>query len=79
MQSKTAVKAGSFCCFFAVALAYFTTWLHWNQYVFHSAAAIIAIVGLFLLWFALHKSWYDRMVKRVISNIEEKIDKEMES
>lgn len=79
MQTRTAITAGCGLSFSALGLALFTAWFNWNRYIFHTGAAVLFILGLFVIWYALHRSWYDKMVQRVIRNIEEKVDKEMGS
>ena len=65
------IGGGSFTCALAVALAYLTTWLQLNRQVFHTGAAFIAIVGLFLIWYGLHQGYYERMLRNVKAQIED--------
>lgn len=63
----------------AVGFAYLTSYLNWNKAVHHSLAALIAILGLWLIWYGFHKNYYERLLKRAHKQIEDataEIDKQ---
>jgi len=69
-QNYAIAGAGSLCCFAAVGFAYLTAWLNWNHAVHHSLAAILAIIGLWLIWYGFHKNYYERVFAKALKEVE---------
>lgn len=69
----TSIISGLVLLAAGIGLAYLTGSMgfDWGRPIWHGLALIISIFGLYFIWYGIHWGYYDRLVKKVKTQLEE--------